>query len=454
MNTQEILTVQELTLEIKRYIEQNEAWRDIWVRGEISNFTQHSRGHMYFTLKDEVAKIRCVMFQRYNRWLKFEPDNGLKVLVRGEVNLYERDGQYQLYVKEMQPDGIGALFQAYEELKEKLRLKGWFDPERKKPIPFFPKKIGVITSPTGAAVRDIITTIKRRFPIVEIVVIPVLVQGREAADSVAKAIRLAHNYPFDVLIVGRGGGSVEELWAFNEEVVAEAIYHSDIPIISAVGHETDFTIADFVADLRAPTPTAAAELAVPVLADLEKQVEFYKRRLSEQIIRLIIQKRERISQLRNRYAFKYPQTLVRQKEQELDQALDRLFRGTDRYLSTRRQDLTLLAHRLSRVHPKQMINRTMDENKRLRRNLLKAISHYLKQREDQLQLLLTKMDGLSPLKIMSKGYALVYDKGRKRMYHSVREVQPGQAIEVMMHDGLLDCQVWGIKEEGNDEPGQ
>lgn len=451
MTDRHILSVQELTLQIKRVIEQNEAWRDIWVRGEISNFTHHTRGHMYFTLKDEQAKIRCVMFSRFNRWLKFEPENGLKVLIRGEVGLYERDGQYQLYVKEMQPDGIGALYQAFEALKEKLRARGWFDPERKKPIPFLPQKIALITSPTGAAVRDMITTIKRRFPIVDVVVIPVLVQGEQAAESVAQAIHLAHHYPFDLLIVGRGGGSVEELWAFNEEVVAEAIYHSKIPIISAVGHETDYTIADFVADLRAPTPTAAAELAVPVLADLEKQIQTISRRLMEAISRLIKEKRHQVGQLKSRYAFRYPEALIQQKEQALDQTLERLLKNMKLYLTTHEQELGQLSFRLKRAHPRQKIVQAIDEHKRLKHHLLKAMAYYLAQKEDRLKLLIAQMDGSSPLKILSKGYALVYDRGLKKMYQSVREIEPGQGIEVVLQDGRLDCQVWGIKEEEKDE---
>ena len=454
MDGGEILSVRELTWQIKRYLEQNEAWRDVWVKGEISNFKHHNRGHMYFSLKDEYAKIQCVMFSRYNQWLKFKPEDGMKVLARGEVNVYERDGQYQLYVKEMQPDGLGALFQAFEELKEKLRQRGWFDPERKKPIPSFPRRIGVVTSPTGAAVRDIITTIKRRFPIAEVVVIPVLVQGEEAPQSIARGIRLAHRYDFDVLIVGRGGGSVEELWAFNEEIVAEAIFQAEIPIISAVGHETDYTIADFVADLRAPTPTAAAELAVPVLEDLNKLVDNYQRRLGEQINRLLALKRKELDGLRNRYAFRYPQMLLRQKEQELDHLLSRLIKGEERYLSTLEQKLAAFRHRLHRTSPQERINRLQSDNRRMQESLIKGMGLYLKQKKDQLKWLIAKMDGASPLKIMSKGYALVYGEERKRMYKSVKEIEPGQSIEVLLHDGILDCQVWGIREDGWDEPAQ
>lgn len=397
-----ILTIKELTREIKRWLEQHAGLRDVWVRAEISNFTHHSRGHMYFTLKDETSRIRAVMFASHNQFLKFKPKDGLKVLARGEVNVYERDGQYQFYVKEMQPDGIGSLYQAFEELKEKLAKKGWFAPERKKPIPLYPRVIGVITSPTGAAIRDIITTIKRRYPIVQIKVFPVIVQGSEAAPSIARAIRLAQEVDIDVLIVGRGGGSIEELWAFNEEIVAQEIVASRIPIISAVGHETDVTIADFVADLRAATPTAAAEQAVPMLAELEERALLRKNQLIQLIQQLVREKRKELTRWQESYAFKYPKQLLVQKEQELDDLIQTLNKSMRRFI---------------------------DEQKR------------------QLYFKSAHLDALSPLKIMSKGYSLVYNQEKTSLYHSVKQIQPGQAVQIVMQDGELDCHVWGIKEE-------
>ncbi len=245
-------------------LEGNDRLQNVWVRGEISNFTHHTSGHMYFSLKDADSRLKCIMFASYNQKLAFIPREGAKVLACGNISVYERDGQYQFYVTQMQPDGIGSLFMAFEQLKKKLEAEGLFAPAAKKPIPRFPKAIGVITSPTGAAVRDIITTLQRRHPSVPVLLYPVLVQGKQAAPSIVKAIRdMNEMNEVDVLIVGRGGGSLEELWAFNEEIVARAIHASVLPVISAVGHETDFTIADFAADLRAATPTAAAELAVP-----------------------------------------------------------------------------------------------------------------------------------------------------------------------------------------------
>lgn len=320
------LTVTALTKYLKRKLETDKHLRNVWLQAEISNFNHHSRGHMYFTLKDQNSRISAVMFSFQNKFMKFRPENGMKVLVKGEVNLYEPQGQYQLYVQAMEPDGIGSLYLAYEELKKKLTQEGLFQEERKKQIPSFPKHIGIITSPTGAAIRDILTTIERRFPFIKRTLLPVNVQGRDAAPSIVKAIEKANDESFDVLIIGRGGGSIEELWAFNEEQVARAIAKSSIPIISAVGHETDFTISDFVSDLRAPTPTAAAELAVPSMLELHNQLTHLENRLNYHLNAEIKRKKEQLRSLENTYAFKYPVQLTQQKEQDFD----RLVAGLDR----------------------------------------------------------------------------------------------------------------------------
>lgn len=309
------LTVTALTKYLRRKIETDKHLRNVWLQAEISNFSHHSRGHMYFTLKDENARLSAVMFSFQNKFLKFKPENGMKVLVKGEINVYEPQGQYQIYVQSMEPDGIGSLYLAYEELKKKLAKEGLFDEQRKKPIPSFPSHIGIITSPTGAAIRDILTTIERRFPFVKRTLLPVNVQGRQAAPSIVKAIERANASDFDVLIVGRGGGSIEELWAFNEEQVARSMSASNIPIISAVGHETDFTISDFVADLRAPTPTAAAELAVPSMIELHKHLTQLTSRLNYHLTQDVKRKKEQLAALENTYAFKYPIQLNKQKEQ-------------------------------------------------------------------------------------------------------------------------------------------
>ncbi|WP_068622158.1 exodeoxyribonuclease VII large subunit, partial [Paenibacillus tuaregi] len=271
---------------------------EVWIRGEISNFTHHSSGHMYFTLKDADSRIKSIMFASHNQRLPFIPKEGSRVIARGNVSVYERDGQYQFYATHMQPDGIGSLYLAYEQLKKKLEEEGLFDPSRKRALPRYPKTIGVITSPTGAAVRDIIITLQRRYPQVPVILHPVLVQGKQAAPSIVKALRTLNAMgEADVIIVGRGGGSLEELWAFNEEMVARAIYESAIPVISAVGHETDFTIADFVADLRAATPTAAAELAVPHAAELRALISQRERELQQGLKHRLARARERLARL-------------------------------------------------------------------------------------------------------------------------------------------------------------
>ena len=267
------LTVTELNKYIKKIINSDPILNNVLVKGEISNFKHHSSGHMYLTLKDESCKINCIIFREQALKLKFQASNGLKIIAKGYVSTFDRDGQYQIYINTMEPDGLGSLYLAYEQLKNKLYEEGLFDLGHKKKIPCFPLKIGVVTSPTGAAIRDIISVIKRRNKLVDVLVYPVLVQGENAASQIAAAIEQLNspNWKVDTIIVGRGGGSIEELWAFNEEIVARSIYKSEIPVISAVGHETDFTIADLAADLRAPTPSAAAEIAVPSILEIEER---------------------------------------------------------------------------------------------------------------------------------------------------------------------------------------
>ena len=280
-------TIGEFTKYLKLMFDNSTKMRNVYLKGEISNFKKHPTGHLYFSIKDENSKINAIMFSRDTFKLKFNPQDGTKVLVHGRVSIYEQAGNYQIYVDEMEEDGVGNLYKKYEELKKKLELEGLFNSEHKKIIPFFPKRVGVITAKTGAAIRDIVTTIKKRCPIVEIIVFSSLVQGDGAKEDIVRNINLAQNYNIDTLIVGRGGGSIEDLWPFNEEIVARAIYNSKIPIISAVGHETDFTIADFVADVRAATPTAGAMLATPVLTDLIKHNDQLKIRLNETILKKI-----------------------------------------------------------------------------------------------------------------------------------------------------------------------
>ncbi|WP_379966454.1 exodeoxyribonuclease VII large subunit [Ectobacillus sp. sgz5001026] len=440
------LTVTALTKYMKAKLDRDPHLQTILLKGEISNYKLHSRGHMYFTLKDEGARISAVMFSSHNRNLAFTPENGMKVLLQGQVTVYEMGGNYQLYVHEMQPDGIGNLYLAYEQMKARLEQQGLFSSANKKEIPSYPKAIGVITSPTGAAVRDIITTIKRRYPITKIIVFPVLVQGEFAASSIARAIHQANELQtIDVLIVGRGGGSIEELWAFNEELVARAIYSSQVPIISAVGHETDFTIADFVADLRAPTPTAAAELAVPNILDLEEKIMQRTLRLQRVMKEIVASKREKIQSLQKSYAFRYPKQLYMQKEEQLDRLMDSLMQAKEKYIGRKENGLQQLLLQLQKHHPAHNISRAVEESARIRKQLEREMKTYLQHKQYDFTRIVEKLEVLSPLHIMMRGYGVTYDTTNK-IVKSVKQVQLGEDISVKLQDGLLYCRVSGKEE--------
>ncbi|MGM7721236.1 exodeoxyribonuclease VII large subunit [Metabacillus sp. Hm71] len=444
------VTVTALTKYIKRKFDVDPHLADIWIKGEISNFNLHSRGHMYFTLKDEKARIQAVMFAGSNKTLKFKPENGMKVLLRGEISVYEQSGGYQVYVKEMQPDGIGSLYLAYEELKRTLQKEGLFDQVHKKPIPKYPNQIGVITSPTGAAIRDILTTINRRYPLAKVILIPALVQGVQAGASVAKAIKIANQLgTLDVLIVGRGGGSIEELWAFNEEIVAREIFASQIPIISAVGHETDYTIADFVADLRAPTPTGAAELAVPHFSELMDRITDRQNRLKRSIREKITSKKDRLNHLQTSYAFRYPKQLYLQKEQQLDMLVEHLQKEGKRAVNHKLDAFTYLKNRLANVHPKEQINRSKDAYESYIKKLKREMNSLLTVKHSQFNEAIAKLNALSPLKVMDRGYSLVYHENK--LIKSIEHIEQGQTIKVQLKDGQLDCQVQGIEERSINE---
>ncbi len=401
-----IYTVSELTGYIKALLERDAVLAGVWVKGEISNFTRHSSGHMYFTLKDEQARLRCVMFRTENRLLQFQPADGMAVLVAGRVAVYPKSGEYQLYVEQMEVAGLGSLYLAFEELKKRLAAEGLFDPARKKPLPVLPKKIGVITSPTGAAVRDIIRIARRRFPSVDLLVIPAQVQGEQAAPSISQALRLANTLSgLDLLIVGRGGGSIEELWAFNEEVVARAIAASRIPVISAVGHETDFTIADMVADLRAPTPSGAAELAVPELRELRRSLLLMTERLKIAGLRVFERKRDRWAEAAGHPALLKPQRWLDIKRQRVDEAEERLARAI--------------------------------------RNLLEKAQAVLYKE-------LATLDALSPLATLQRGYSICRREEDGRVVREAGQVNPGEAVRVILSRGELFCTV-DRKEEAPDE---
>ncbi|KAA6451506.1 exodeoxyribonuclease VII large subunit [Bacillus swezeyi] len=448
MSEVSFVTVTALTKYIKRKFDVDPHLDDLWIKGELSNVKIHSRGHIYFTLKDDNARIQAVMFARQNKSLSFTPESGMKVLVRGGISVYEPSGSYQLYAKEIQPDGIGALHLAYEELKKKLSQEGLFDQKHKKTIPAFPSVIGVVTSPTGAAVRDVITTIKRRYPLVKVIVLPTLVQGINASQSIVNSIEEANRRQLcDVLIVGRGGGSIEELWAFNEEAVARAIFSSGIPIISAVGHETDFTISDFTADLRAATPTGAAELAVPNVLDLLERLKTLEARMTKTMQQDLRKRQERVKNLQSSYAFRYPKRLYAQKEQEFDLVFDRFQKQLVLTLDRKKQKLNEQTYKLEMLHPaeqlKQAKMRHGEQTNRLKRNM----NVQLKQIHSQFQTVLGKLNALSPLEVMERGYSLTYKENE--LIKSIEQVQEKDELLIKLNDGTLTCEVQQKRGETN-----
>ncbi|HIV02553.1 MAG TPA: exodeoxyribonuclease VII large subunit [Candidatus Aphodoplasma excrementigallinarum] len=347
-------TVSQLNRFIKQMLDGTSILNNIWVKGEISNFKRHYTGHCYLTLKDEGGVLKAVMFKANAARLAFAPENGMKVLARGRVSVYERDGSYQLYIEEMQPDGVGSLHIAYEQLKARLQEEGLFDETKKKPLPPYPNTIGVVTATTGAAIRDIINILSRRYPCAKVLIYPTLVQGEGASAGIAEAIEYFNAHKLaDVLIVGRGGGSIEDLWAFNEERTARAIYASEIPVVSAVGHETDFTIADFVADLRAPTPSAAAELVVPSVAELREKILSMRSRVIMDALHTIRMKRSQIEKI----TLRSPAAKLADNRVLLDDMTKHLIRNTKLILDRKREEIKAAAGRLDAMSPLAVLGR-------------------------------------------------------------------------------------------------
>ncbi len=392
-----VLSVSQLNRYIKMNFDADENLANIFISGEISNFTNHYRtGHLYFTLKDDSAAVRAVMFNSSAKRLKFMPEDGMKVIARGRVGVYEASGQYQLYVDDMQPDGVGALNLAYEQLKEKLQKEGLFSELHKKPLPPYPEKVGVITSPTGAAVRDIINVLGRRFPYAEIVFCPVLVQGEGAHLQLTDAVNLFNSErAADVIIIGRGGGSIEDLWEFNDEGLARAVYNSEIPVISAVGHETDFTICDFVADMRAPTPSAAAELAVPDANELQYALSALKNRMFLNVSSGIADRRSRLEYLTSKGALKSPDEMLSNRSQRLDTAFSKMLSSYENRIGGKKVEFISAATALSK---------------------------------------------LDPMSVLMRGFAFVSDKNGKNVYSS-QALAKGDKINVRFHDGSAVCEV-------------
>lgn len=420
------LSISAITKYLKSRFDSDSNLQRVYLKGEISNFKAHSSGHFYFSLKDEGSKINAIMFRSSTSKVLFKPVDGMKVLVSGRISIYEAMGSYQIYVDDMQEDGVGNLYVAFEELKKKLSNEGLFDDKYKKRIPKIPKRVGVITAPTGAAIRDILTTIKRRFPICETILFPTLVQGESAKDDIVRNIKRAEGYDLDVLIVGRGGGSIEDLWAFNEEVVARAIFECDIPIISAVGHEIDFTISDFVADLRAPTPTAAAELAVPNMIELKKHINELKIRLNESINKKVNYSKLYLDSIKNSFVIKNPMIMFDSKRQSLDLIYDKL-----NNLILKNVDLQ--KERLLRIKRSFVISNP---------------SFLYRDEKNKLYNIISKLELLNPLNVLSRGYSITYynDKTLK----SIKNVKKSDMISVKVLDGVIDAEVVSIKEEENE----
>lgn len=401
------LKISALNEYIKVMFDENSFLHKIYLKGEISNFKNHTRGHLYFTLKDETSRISAVMFYNKALSLKFKPEDGMNVLVEGRISCYPAQGTYQIYVDSMEMDGLGNLYIEYEKLKKKLASEGLFDASFKKPIPKYPKRIGIITASTGAAIRDILSTIKRRYPICETILFPSLVQGASAAPEIVRQIRRANEYDLDVIICGRGGGSIEDLWAFNEEIVARAIFESKIPIISAVGHEVDFTIADFVADLRAPTPTGAAEMAVPMKYDIEDLLKEKKSRLNALIKNNLKTKIERVKSLKTSFVLKNPMSLYELKEQKLDTLMDGLNKNMQKKIVENEVRLNTLKNNIVLKRPLASFEITKNNLENYQVKIKEDINRILEKKEHEQKLLVNTLKLVNPLNILDKGYSLV-----------------------------------------------
>ena len=428
---------------IKNMFDSKPELNRVYIKGEISNFKHHTRGHLYFTLKDENSRIAAVMFSSSASNINFVPEDGMKVLVSGRVTVYEATGGYQIYVDEMQLDGIGNLYLEYEKLKKKLEGEGLFDRSVKKPIPKYPKRIGIITAPTGAAIRDILSTIKRRYPICETILFPALVQGTGAKESIVEQLNRAQEFDLDVIICGRGGGSIEDLWAFNEEIVARAIFASKIPIISAVGHEIDFTIADFVADLRAPTPTGAAEMAVPNLVDLKTLIEQYKIRCNENIKGIINFNTKRLDALKSSYVLKNPLMLYEVKEQKLDNFIDRANTIINKYISDYKVRLDNIKASYVLKNPLAMYEVKSEKINSYIEILNKIIKSNLSDNQHRYDILLNKLELLNPLNVLNKGYSVVTVDND--VVKSIKQVKINDQINVRLHEGNIKAIVKEIE---------
>ncbi|MEO8671649.1 MAG: exodeoxyribonuclease VII large subunit [Tahibacter sp.] len=435
-SVREVYTPSTLTRDVRDLLEDRYAM--IWLDGELSNFSRPASGHLYFSLKDTSAQVRCAMFKPRSTWLKFRPADGMHVLIRARVSLYEARGEFQLIVEHMEEAGAGALQREFEQLKARLGAEGLFDAARKRPLPSLPRRIGVITSPSGAAVRDVISVLRRRFALVDVEILPVPVQGREAPAAIAAMIALASRAGrYDVLLLTRGGGSIEDLWAFNDEAVARAIYASAIPLVAAIGHETDVTIADFVADLRAATPSAAAELLVPESLDLQRTLLHRRQRLTLLAQRHRERLAQRLDRLRLRLDAMRPQTRLDLGRARLDGLQRRLQHARARDAHRLDQRMLALQGRLRAAHPGLRIDHARQESLGLKNRLVRSGVVGLQQRAAQVAELARALNAVSPLATLARGYAILFDAESGRIIRSAGEVEPGQSLRARLADGEL-----------------
>ena len=444
MDENKYITVSQLNKYIKYKVDNDENLGHVFLKGEISNFKAHTRGHFYFTLKDETSRINAIMFASSATKVKFQVIDGMKVLVTGRISVYEASGAYQIYVDEMVEDGVGSLYIAFNQLKEKLEKEGLFREEHKKKIPKIPKRIGIVTAPTGAAIKDILSTIKRRWPLCETILFPSLVQGEYAKDNLVMNIEKAEKYNLDVLIIGRGGGSIEDLWPFNEEVVARAIYKSRIPTISAVGHEIDFTIADFVADMRAPTPTGAAEMAVPNIHDVMSYLNQVNIRLTGSINNIVEKNSKRLLNIKENAIFKNPKRMYEIKEQMFDILYEKLLKQTSNLVKQKKHDLEILKTSYVFKNPKVLII----DKIYLYNDVIKKINlnkdNLLNNKTISYTNLLNKLEILNPITTIKRGYSIT--KKDNKVLSSVKGIKKKDLVINELGDGYLECEVVNICE--------
>ena len=441
---EEYVTVSALTKYIKYKFDKDPHLGRVYLTGEISNFRLRPT-HQYFSLKDEQAIISATMFQSAFKKIQFRPEEGMKVLVIGKVSVFEKSGQYQINIEHMEPDGVGALYLAYEQLKKKLEAEGLFSLP-KKPIPQFPKKIAILTSESGAVIQDIQTTVARRFPIVQLVLYPTVVQGVHAVNSILKNLDLVEQEDYDVVIIGRGGGSIEDLWAFNEEPVVRRVAELSIPVISSVGHETDTTLIDFVSDMRAATPTAAAEIATPVLMEIHQQLRNLQTRLEQALTRQLQIKRERMQALANASIFQNPERIYQIYQQRVDQLEMRLQQMMQQSVQQKRQQLLKNQHRLELGSPSRRVQTEKQALQYLAKRLEQAQIQLMKDKKQQFQRAIQQLDLLSPLKIMNRGYGILQQE--ETIIKSVDQLEVEQELTIQLVDGTVRSKVTSV-EKGN-----